>query len=106
MNFLQKGFIRESQVFMQFLHCLHLKRKVVGECVDSRVINKIIIKYRFLIPRLDEMLDMIAGLKYFSKIDLRSRYHHIGIRAFDLARCSTIIANQNFNCLNSGRVPT
>ena len=44
-------------------------------CADSRAIHKITIKYRHLVPRLEDMLDELHGYRYFSGIDLRNGHY-------------------------------
>jgi hypothetical protein len=62
------------------------KDKDLHLCVDYRPLNAVTIKKKYHLPRIDILLDQLVGAQMFSKIDLRSGYHHIKIRDEDIPK--------------------
>jgi hypothetical protein len=53
-------------------------------CVEYRTLNAVIIKNKYPLPRIDDLMDQLRQAKFFSKIDLRSGYHQMKIRPEDI----------------------
>ena len=49
-------------------------------CVDYRQLNKMIVKNKYPLPRIDDLFDQLKGASVFSKIDLQSGYHQLRIK--------------------------
>ena len=55
-------------------------------CIDYRQLNKVTIKNRYPLPRIDDLMDQLVGACVFSKIDLRSGYHQIKVKDEDMQK--------------------
>jgi hypothetical protein len=84
---LDKGLIRPS-TSPWGCPALFVKKKdeSLRLCVDYRPLNAVTIKNKYSLPRIDVLFDQLVGAKVFSRIDLRSGYHQIKIRASDIPK--------------------
>lgn len=77
---LSAGIIRKS--FSPFASNIVIVRKKNGKlrmCVDYRMLNQRTIKDSYALPRIEEVLDTLAGAKYFTVLDMKSGYHQVEI---------------------------
>ncbi|KAJ0535516.1 putative nucleotidyltransferase, Ribonuclease H [Helianthus annuus] len=82
-----KGFIRPS--FSPWGAPVLFVKKKDGSfrmCIDYRELNKLTIKNRYPLPRIDDLFDQLQGASYFSKIDLRSGYHQLRVYEEDIPK--------------------
>ncbi|KAL0546161.1 hypothetical protein IC582_016067 [Cucumis melo] len=84
---LDKGFIRPS-VSPWGAPVLFVKKKdgSMRLCIDYRELNKVTVKNRYPLPRIDDLFDQLQGATVFSKIDLRSGYHQLRIKDEDIPK--------------------
>lgn len=84
---LDKGFIRPS-TSPWGAPVLFVKKKdgTMRLCIDYRELNKLTIKNKYPLPRIDDLFDQLQGAQVFSKIDLRSGYHQLKVKAEDVEK--------------------
>ncbi|XP_070029065.1 uncharacterized protein [Nicotiana sylvestris] len=86
-DLLDKGFIRSST--SPWGAPVLFVRKKDGSLrmyIDYRQLNKVTIKNKYHLPRIDDLFDQLQGAKCFSKIDLRSGYHQLRVRDIDIPK--------------------
>ncbi|GKC61158.1 putative reverse transcriptase domain-containing protein [Tanacetum coccineum] len=83
----EKGFIRPSHSPWG-APVLFVKKKdgAMRMCIDYRELNKLTIKNRYPLPRIDDLFDQLQGACCFSKIDLHSGYHQLRVREEDIPK--------------------
>ncbi|GKC08177.1 retrovirus-related pol polyprotein from transposon 17.6 [Tanacetum coccineum] len=55
-------------------------------CIDYRELNKLTVKNRYPLPRIDDLFDQLQGSNIYSEIDLRSGYHQLRVRDEDIPK--------------------
>ena len=84
---LDKGFIRPSTSPWGASVLVAKKRgKTLRLCIDYRQLNRVMIKSRYPLPRIDDWFDQLRGVRVYSKIDLRTGCHQLRVRETDIPK--------------------
>nr|GEY86802.1 reverse transcriptase [Tanacetum cinerariifolium] len=84
---LERGFMRPS-VSPWGTPILFVKKKdgSMRLCIGYGELNRITVRNRYPLPRIDDLFDQLQGAKFFSKIDLRSGYHQLHVKERDVSK--------------------
>ena len=84
---LDKGFIRPS-TSPWGAPVLFAKKndKNLRLCIDYRQLNRVTVKNRYPLPRIDDFFDQLRGARVYSKIDIRTGYHQLRVRETDIPK--------------------
>ena len=84
---MDKGFIRPS-VSPWGAPALFVKNKdgTLRICIDYRKINKVTVKNKYPLPRIEDLFGQLKGAGFFSKIDLRSGYYQLRVKDVDVPK--------------------
>nr|GFC11759.1 putative reverse transcriptase domain, ribonuclease H-like domain, aspartic peptidase domain protein [Tanacetum cinerariifolium] len=101
----EKGFIRSSSSPWG-APVLFVKKKdgSFWMCIDYRELNKLTVKNRYSLPRIDDLFDQLQGLSIYSKIDLRSGYYQFRVREADIPKTAfrTRYSHYEFQVMSFG----
>ena len=86
-DLLEKGFIRpSSSPWRAPVLFVRNKDGSLRMCIDYRQLNKVTIKNKYPLPRIDDLFNQLQGPKWVSKINLRSGYHQVRVREADIPK--------------------
>ncbi|KAH0670766.1 hypothetical protein KY290_026160 [Solanum tuberosum] len=86
-DLVEKGFIRPSvSPYVPPVLFVRNKDGCLRMCIDYRQLNKVTIKNKYALPRIDDLFDQLQDASCFSKMDLRSGYHQLRVRECDIPK--------------------
>ena len=65
-------------------------------CIECRQLNRVMIKNRYPLPRIDDLFDQLRGAGVYSKINLRTGYHQLRVREINIPKTAVRTRCENF----------
>ena len=97
---IDKGFIRPC-VSPWGAPVLFVKKKdgTLRLCIDIWELNKVMVKNKYSLPRIDDLFDQLQGSCVFSKIDLKSGYYQLKVKGEDILKTAFCSRYLNYEFL-------
>lgn len=99
-DLLENKIIREStSPYASPIVLVHKKDGSTRMCVDFRALDKITVKDRFPLPRIDDQLDRLGKHKFFTTLDMASGFHQIPIAEYSIGKTAFVTPDGHYECL-------